>query len=140
MNTLIRWLKFNLVGAIGVALQLALLSVLTKVLAWHYVLATAVAVELTVLHNFAWHERYTWRDRDCREGMLTRLLRFHLGNGLVSIVGNVVLMRLLVGKSHVPLLPANAIAITICAMLNFLLADRWVFHHDGWQANSARSF
>lgn len=122
-----RWLKFNLVGGVGVLLQLALLALLTSMLRLHYMVATALAVELTVLHNFAWHERFTWRDRACSAGIGVRLLRFHLGNGLVSIAGNMLLMRLLVGEAHVPVLASNGIAIAVCSIINFFLADRWVF-------------
>jgi putative flippase GtrA len=127
MNALIRWLKFNFVGAIGVVLQLALLAAFTHAMRWNYMVATCAAVELTVLHNFAWHERFTWRDRAFSGGMLARLLRFHTGNGLVSVVGNMALMRWLVGELHVPVLVANAMAILVCSLINFFLADRWIF-------------
>ena len=54
--------KFALVGAIGVLIQLAVLEALTA-LGLHYLWATAFAVEAAVLHNFMWHQRFTWRDR-----------------------------------------------------------------------------
>jgi putative flippase GtrA len=144
-TTLVRWLKFNMVGGIGVVLQLALLAVFSEALHLSYLTATAVAVEMTVLHNFAWHERYTWKDRAPAPGalavdtyltasthgslpsLLSRLIRFHLGNGAVSLVGNLVLMNLFAGKLYIPVLVANAVAITICSLVNFCLADRWVF-------------
>lgn len=127
MSTFLRWLKFNLIGGVGVALQLALLALFASVLRLHYMAATALAVELTVLHNFTWHERFTWKDRATSIGIATRILRFHLGNGLVSIVGNMLLMRLLVGDAGLPVLAANSIAILVCSLVNFFLADRWVF-------------
>jgi putative flippase GtrA len=58
-----RWLKFNLVGAIGIVVQLLALGLLTSVLRVHYLAATALAVEAAVLHNFVWHEWFTWADR-----------------------------------------------------------------------------
>ena len=54
---LLRWAKFNAVGAAGVAVQLGLLALLESVLRLQYLVATALAVEAAVLHNFAWHER-----------------------------------------------------------------------------------
>ena len=100
----VRWLKFNFVGAVGIVVQLAALALFTKGFGWNYLLATAAAVELAVLHNFVWHERFTWKDRagGSRVAMAGRLLRFHAGNGLVSIGGNLLLMRLLVGRMHFP--------------------------------------
>ena len=59
----IRWLKFNAVGAAGIGVQLAVLVSLRAGLHLHYLLATALAVEATVLHNFFWHKRFTWADR-----------------------------------------------------------------------------
>ena len=58
-----RWWKFNAVGAMGIVVQLAVLSVLKSGLGMNYLAATALAVEATVVHNFFWHERYTWADR-----------------------------------------------------------------------------
>jgi dolichol-phosphate mannosyltransferase len=122
-----RFLKFNGVGAIGFALQLAVLALLLR-LGWHYLAATAIAVELTILHNFWWHERWTWRDRPADARIrLHRLWRFHATNGLVSLVGNLVLMRLLVGLAGMPPLAANLVAVLMCSLINFTASDRLVF-------------
>lgn len=132
-----RWIKFNLVGGVGIGVQLAALWLLTSA-GLPYLLATALAVEAAVLHNFLWHERFTWADR--REGgmgeAMARLLRFNLTNGAVSIIGNLLLMRLLVGEVHLPPLVANLISVAVCAIANFLLADRWVYRTDGSASGS----
>ena len=127
MNPLIRWGKFNLVGAIGMVLQLGALALFNRWSHGHYLYASAVAVELTLLHNFVWHLHYTWRDRESSRSIATRLLRFHLSNGLVSMLGNLALMHLLVHGAHLPVLPSNLIAILSCSVVNFLLGDEWVF-------------
>ncbi len=88
MKTLIRWSKFNLVGAIGMAVQLGTLALLDRWTEGHYLFASAAAVEVTLLHNFAWHIRTTWRDRRDDSTRLSQLMRFHLSNGLVSMLGN----------------------------------------------------
>lgn len=126
-----RWLKFNTVGAIGVAVQLVALTVYKSGLGIHYLAATALAVETAVLHNFIWHERWTWRERTrldpARRSLLGRLLRFHVSNGLVSILSNVVLMRLFAGYFGLHYLLANVISIAITAVANFLLSELFVF-------------
>ena len=127
MSTLIRWSKFNLVGAAGMAVQLASLALINRCFAGHYLLASAAALELTLLHNFVAHLHYTWRDRRDNSAVLAQLLRFHLSNGLVSMLGNLALMRLLVGVAHLPLLAANSIAILCCSILNFCLGNNWAF-------------
>jgi putative flippase GtrA len=122
-----RWLRFNLVGAIGMALQIAALALLNASAPSHPLLASSIALELTLLHNFAWHQHYTWRDRSHASSTVTRLLRFHLANGLVSWVGNLALLPLLLRTTHLRLLPANLLVIAICSIANFSLGDRFTF-------------
>jgi len=121
--------RFYAVGAIGVVVQLAAFALFKSGLRMDYLLATALAVEVAVLHNYIWHERWTWRDRtgSVSIGRLGRILRFHLTNGVVSMFGNLVLMQLLVGRMCIPYLLANLLSITLCSLLNFLAADRFVF-------------
>jgi putative flippase GtrA len=111
----------------GMVVQLGALALFERVARDHYLLATAAAIELTLLHNFAWHLRYTWRDRRDDSTLVSQLLRFHLSNGLVSLVGNLVLMRLLVQEARLPVLAANSIAIVCCSLVNFCLSDQWAF-------------
>ncbi len=126
MNPWLRYWKFNLVGAMGMAVQLAALALLNRVAPGHYLYATAAAIELALLHNFVWHLHTTWRDR--REGSAPmQLLRFHMSNGLGSLVGNLALMRILVHGAHMPLLAANLVAIVGCSVANFGLGNRWAF-------------
>lgn len=127
MNLLARWLKFNLVGIMGAGIQLTSLAALNRIASGHYLFATAIALELTLLHNFAWHVYYTWRGRRHHTTLLTRLMRFHLSNGIVSFVGNLALMKLLVGGARLPVIAADAIAILCCSLINFLLGETWVF-------------
>ncbi|MGC1870386.1 MAG: GtrA family protein [Acidobacteriaceae bacterium] len=127
MNILIRWGKFNAVGAMGMVLQLTALAVFERCAPGHYLVASAAAVELAILHNFVWHLHYTWRDRADDSSPLVRLVRFHFSNGLVSMVGNLVILRFLVQEARLPILVADCIAILCCSLINFCLGDRWVF-------------
>jgi putative flippase GtrA len=121
----IRWLKFNAVGGIGILVQLSTLAILKSVFHWNYLIATGAAVETTILHNFLWHERFTWADRARSAGF--RLLKFNLTTGMVSLTGNLLLMSLLVGAWHFQYLIANGIMIGLCSLLNFVVSDRFVF-------------
>lgn len=124
-STATRWLKFNVVGGIGIAVQLLILALLKTGLHLDYLLATALAVEITVIHNFFWHERFTWADRT--GAGFTRFLKFNLTTGFFSIAGNLLLMKLLVGFAHVNYLLANGITITACSVVNFTVSDGFVF-------------
>ena len=146
-STLLRWCKFNFVGGIGIGVQFGTLFLLKSLLHFNYLAATAIAVEAAVLHNFVWHEQFTWSERtnaratkqNCVprwRGSLPRLVRFHLSNGAVSILGNLALMKVLVGQAHLNYLVANGIAITICSLANFLMSDTWVFTQGDRQNTS----
>jgi putative flippase GtrA len=174
--TLIRWCKFNLVGAIGVLVQFSALFFLKSVMHCNYLVATALAVEAAVVHNFVWHERYTWADRvaissgakarysltrqfaalkrcatqnpratqrpvatqsSCSPSLM-RFLRFNFTTGLVSIAGNLGMMRLMVGWAHVNYLLANAVAIALCSLVNFAVSDEWVFADSRDGASAVR--
>jgi len=122
------FVRFITVGLFGFLLQIAALAALTSYAHWSWLPATLISVELAVLHNFLWHERWTWIDRTAAHSApFARLLRFHVSNGLVSIVGNAALMAWLVGVLRVPAVPANALAVGAMSVLNFVMADRWVF-------------
>jgi putative flippase GtrA len=132
--------RFVWVGAGGFAVQGLVLAGLDAA-GLPYPVATALAVEAAILHNFVWHERWTWADRtESREAglqacshedrahqRLVRLLRFNGSTAVISIAGNVALMGLFVGCFRLPLLPANLLAVLALSVLNYLSADRIVF-------------
>ena len=123
-----RSLKFYMVGAIGIGVQLVFLFLFKTELRLNYLVATALAVECAVLHNFLWHEHYTWRDRrESYAGIAGRLLRFNSTTGLISIGGNLLLMRLFVGALHLQYMLGNLMTIGACSLANFWASDRMVF-------------
>lgn len=126
------WLRFNTVGLIGIGVQLLVLTILKTGFGMNYLAATVIAVESAVLHNFVWHERWTWLNRTSSntEGLPGRLIRFHLANGLISILGNLFLMWVFVSQFHLHYFLANLMAVTTCSLLNFLASDRLVFRKE----------
>ena len=125
----LRWCKFNFVGGMGIGVQFAALFFLRSVMKFDYMLATAIAVEAAVVHNFVWHEQFTWADRveSSWRTSVPRLVRFNLTTGAVSILGNLALMRVMVGEGHMNYLVANGIAIALCSIATFLVSEQWVF-------------
>jgi putative flippase GtrA len=111
------------------AVQLGIVAILVHVIGWHYLTATAFGVEAAVLHNFAWHQRWTWRDRPSASwrGTATRLTRFHLLNGMVSLGGNIGLTALCTGVLRLDAVWSNLIAIAGCALVNFAASEGMVF-------------
>jgi putative flippase GtrA len=127
-----RWIAFNAVGVAGLLVQLAVVAFLVRVAGWHYLVATAIGVESAVLHNFVWHQRWTWRDRPAQSARTTalRFMNFHLVNGVVSLAGNVGLTAFFSGVAGLDALVSNLIAILACSVLNFAASESFVFQPD----------
>ncbi|HNG92327.1 MAG TPA: GtrA family protein, partial [Acidobacteriota bacterium] len=123
------WLKFNAVGAVGMALQTLMLEILSHWFGLRSSVAMVIAVELAVIHNFFWHEKWTWSDRPSLtwSDRLLRCVNFNLTNGLVSILGAIVFMELLHERLHLPVQLVNLISIIACSLINFLLSNHLVF-------------
>ncbi|HVY92016.1 MAG TPA: GtrA family protein [Bryobacteraceae bacterium] len=119
-----RWLRFNAVGVLGAGIQLAALALMLR-LRIHYLVATVLAIEVALLHNYLWHRLWTWA------GQEGSLWRFHLSNGLISFLSNLLLMRWFAGSLHFPPVPSNLAAIVLTSFLNYFLALKWVFVQFG---------
>ena len=120
---------FYAIGGIGFLVQLVVLGVLVEWVRLDYLVATALATETAVLHNFVWHEYWTWRDRTAiaGAGLWGRFLRFNAASGTVSVAGNVVCTAFFASLFDIHYVVVNVLAIAACSVLNFLAADRFVF-------------
>ena len=129
MQTLSRWVTFNAVGVLGFCIQLSALWLFIVALRVSSLVATALAVETAVVHNFVWHQFLTWKDRisEKQYDWLKRLFAFNLTNGAVSLAGNLFFAWLIVGRQRIWLLAANLFAIAVCSLINFVLSDRLIF-------------
>lgn len=121
-----RWVRFNVVGAAGFVLQIVTLSLLVRCAGLPTGVAVTVAVLVAVSHNFMWHERFTWPNQP-REGRLRRWLSFQLSTGVISILTNVGATTLVMTLTGLPVAAANAVAVVLASMVNFLVNDRLVF-------------
>jgi putative flippase GtrA len=125
----LRFLRFNAVSALGIGVQVATLWLLAGLLDVHYLVATVIAIEVSVLHNFFWHIRWTWppHTAGAHTHVFFRCVSFHAGNGLVSMLGSLALMPLFVGQLRIHYLIANLMAIACTGLINFLLGERLIF-------------
>jgi putative flippase GtrA len=127
-----RWIAFNAIGVAGMLVQLAVVALIARVVGWHYLVATALGVESALLHNFVWHQYWTWRDRPAHSARTTvvRFMNFHLVNGVVSLAGNVGLTAFWTGVAGLNPLVSNVIAIIACSIVNFAASESFVFQPE----------
>ena len=130
-----QWLKFNAVGAMGILVQLIILTIMTHLARINYLVSTMLGVEAAVIHNFVWHERWTWahRAQGGTKEMLQRLMKFNFTTGAFSILGNLFFMRIFVGSLRMAVLPANLLTIGACNFLNFAVSELFVFRSQRLQ-------
>jgi putative flippase GtrA len=126
-----RFVRFNLVGCAGFLVQFLVLRALVDS-SVPGLAATIVATEIALLHNFAWHVRWTWADRTSEplrtvSGLSDRCLKFHLTNGVVSLAGGALLTWTIAAHADLSYPLANAVAVAVCSVINFALSDRIVF-------------
>ncbi|HEX5070785.1 MAG TPA: GtrA family protein [Vicinamibacterales bacterium] len=117
-----RFARFNLVGGLGLGVQLSVVAGLVHGFGADPVLATAAGIVAALLHNFTWHVRWTWRDRmGPGVSRAAAFARFVSANGLVSLAGSMALMPVLL-RFGLPVVPANLVAIGACGLANYWLA------------------
>ena len=124
MTTHARWLRFNVVGIAGFAIQMIALALLARRMP--LAIAVTLAVVAAATHNFVWHERVTWPGQPAAHRR-QRWMTFLGTTGLISIATNVAVTTG-VSALGVPVLVANALAVAIASTANFLVSDRLVFH------------
>src|SRR5438309_208704 len=80
----------DLVGTASLVAGIAASVALTSVVHVSWLSATAAAAELSIIHNFFWHERWTWKDRREFRGfsVLAKFARFNVATGIVGVGGN----------------------------------------------------
>ncbi|WP_242334871.1 MULTISPECIES: GtrA family protein [Anaeromyxobacter] len=85
-----RLARFALVGLSGVGVNLAALHLFAGVLGIQEVVASALAIETSIVTNFLLNDAFTFRDRrELGAGVVSRLVRYHavsLAGGVVQLV------------------------------------------------------
>lgn len=118
-----RFVRFGIVGALGVVVNSSVLFLAHGVIGLPLLLASALAVEVAILHNFLWNERWTFGATDFS---LVRLGKFNLTSlgGLVISLG---VLYLLVACGRVHYLLANLVGIALATAWNFALSLFWTW-------------
>ena len=119
-------IKFGIVGGSGVLVNMGLLFVLTRYLSVRLEMASAIAIEVSILSNFFLNNLWTFKKRDTLVPFWTRLLRYHLVTGLAGIVNYLVLL-LLVKTFGLHDMLSNLIGILIGTFINYFLNSLWTW-------------
>jgi dolichol-phosphate mannosyltransferase len=119
-------IKFGIVGGSGVLVNMGLLFILTRYLSVRLEIASAIAIEVSILSNFFLNNLWTFKKRDTHVPFWSRLLRYHLVTGLAGVVNYLVLLLLVKTLGWHDML-SNLIGIAIGTIINYTLNSLWTW-------------
>jgi dolichol-phosphate mannosyltransferase len=122
-----RLIKFGIVGASGVGVNVGCLYLLTEYAGIPYFIASIIAIELSILSNFTVNLLWTWRDRSKEGSLWTKMVRYHIGAGATAFLGNYLILIALTELLGMHYMVSNLIGIAVGTFSNFLVNDLWTF-------------
>ena len=125
-SIILRILKFGIVGATGVVVNMGLLAFFKGVLHIPLWLAGFLAIELSILSNFVLNDIWTWRDRRKRS-FWNRIWRYHVSVGITAYGLNYPILLLLTKMLDMQYLIANLVGIAVASAANFIINHFWTY-------------
>ncbi len=122
-----RFLKFGVVGASGVLVNMGGLYVFKEFAGIPYFIASLIAIELSILSNFTVNLLWTWSDRSGGGSVWTKLFRYHVGAGATAFLGNYLILIALTELFGIHYMISNLIGIAVGTLANFVINDLWTF-------------
>ncbi len=120
-----RVIKFAIVGASGVIVNMGLLYVFTEYFKLYYMLSSVIAIELSIITNFVLNDIWTWNDRT-KQIWIKRVVKYHFVSMGALVANWLVLVGLTEGFGIYYML-SNLIGICTGMIINFVLNDLWTF-------------
>jgi dolichol-phosphate mannosyltransferase len=115
-------LRFYVVGASGVLVNLALLWLLTEAGLW-YIASAVIAIAVSVTTNFIGNKYWTFKSGS---SILTQYINFWLAS-LAGMAIQLSILSILVELVKVWYFISAIIAIAIASLSNFILTKKFVF-------------
>lgn len=120
------FIKFLLVGASGVVVNLGFYVLFSRGMGISLELASPLAIEISIISNFLLNSVFTFGKRSSVNGLKKRFLRFHLVAGVAGLV-NYSILLLLVKSFGLWDIPANLAGIACATLVNYFLNSRWTW-------------
>lgn len=114
-------LRFGVVGALGTAVNIAILHVLHNELGWGFTRSSAIATEIAIVHNYMWNELWTFHIRQLHLG---RFVRYQTSS-LVALVVTVAVATVV--KEAIDPRLAQFVGILCGAGVNYVVNARWTW-------------
>ena len=121
-----RFLRFGVVGATGVVVNMVLMFFLVEGGHVNQLVAAGLASEASILSNFALNDRWTFRDARPATSWLRRAVQYNAValSGMVISLG---ILALLMATLQLHYLVANFLAIGAATFSNYVLNSRFTW-------------
>lgn len=120
----VHFIKFNVVGLIGVIVNEGVLLLLAAE-GVYYLYASAVAIEVSILSNFILNDFWTFRDR--RHGHIAvRMMKFN-GLMLIGLVVNILILFAFTSYLNINVAVSNLIGIGAAFLLRYWLSVKFAW-------------
>ena len=125
---LTRFLKYCLVGASGVLVNMGLLWLLTEFGGLYYLVSAAFSIETSIITNFALNDYFTFPDRRGQGAVnfFTRLGKFNLVS-LAGLAVNMTVLWTLTSVFGVHYLLSNLCGIALAMLWNYVVNSWWTW-------------
>ncbi len=122
-SNLAKFIKYGLIGLIGLILDMGLFYILHKLLGVNYVLSNIVSSSTAILHNFILNSYFTFRVTDKK---LQRFLSFY-GIALIGLVFSTLLLALFIDILGIDSMVSKLISIFTIAIFQYFLNKKLTF-------------
>ena len=117
-----RFARFGIVGATGLAVNMAVIFALTEVAGLFYLLSAIVATQASTLWNFFFTDRWVFPDRERSRGVWSRMWMFFAMNN-AALPLRVPLMFLLTSLLGVHYMISNVFSLGVIAVIRYAFSD-----------------
>ncbi|MBN1175515.1 glycosyltransferase family 2 protein [Candidatus Woesearchaeota archaeon] len=122
-------LTFAIVGFLGTIVNLLVMFLSVDIVHLPVLLSSAIAVEVSIIHNFLLNNFWTFTKRSISSSLFSRFLRFNFIS-LISLLITLVVVWLFTTYTSMWYLIAQAVGILLGFVINFLFNSRWVFKSE----------
>ena len=122
-----RVFKFGLVGISGVIVGLVVITLCVEILKINPRYAWYISTFFATLNNFIFNNYYTWKERKAKKTKeFTKKITFYYIFSILSIALNYLIYNVLLNQDFHYFI-ALGIAIIICAIVNFILNELFIW-------------
>ncbi len=128
-DSIIRFLKFGIVGGSGVFVNQGMFMILGKFTSVPVEIRSPIAIAVAIITNFLLNYYWTWRDRKSSDlkHIGAGFLKFAFSSGVTAFIFNYLPLLFMVNVLNWNDNISNIIGIGVASVANFLISHFWTF-------------